>query len=147
MTEKKFIKRVCDKLPAELHSQSMTYASLSTTGTPDRYFDGPQDLWIEFKKLKSNPLNGIVVGDFSDRQKQWLARRYKHGKNAWGIVGLKCGTQGIIMRTPAAIRDGLPIEQALSIKQIAEAITEYCYGRKIVFSDERSKKTSPARRR
>ena len=121
MLEKQLIKNIHKHLSKDVHRQSMTYGSLNMTGTPDYYYDAdgilyPRkiDLWIEYKQLKSMPRNGIVIGDYSDRQDAWLNRR---GSNAWGIVGLPDRT-AVIQHTHEMRVEGTNVNTAHSYKHI-----------------------------
>ena len=106
MNEHKFTKAVVDKLPADVHVQSMTLASISHTGTPDRYIDYKSDLWVEFKQATTFGNKGYNVGGegesmLSERQKQWLRRRWKNGGNACVIVGVPSDrARGFVLETP-----------------------------------------------
>ena len=89
MNEHSFTEAVVNKLPKDVHVQSMTMASLTHTGTPDRYIDLNRDLWVEFKYAKTFGTKGYNVGEMvSERQKKWLKRRWDAGANAIVIVGV-----------------------------------------------------------
>jgi hypothetical protein len=106
MNEHGFTEAVTSKLPSDVHVQSMTLASVSHTGTPDRYFDYRADLWVEFKYAKNHGRNGFNIGVgpdsmLSDRQKLWLERRWKNGHNACVIVGVPSDrTRGFVLESP-----------------------------------------------
>lgn len=131
MLEKQLIANIHKHLNKHVHRQSMTYGSLNMTGTPDYYYDADgilyprkRDLWIEYKQLKSMPRNGIVVGNYSDRQHAWLNRR---GDNAWGIVGLPDRT-AVIQYSEALRICGSDISTAHPYKHIdvlIEAVVLY----------------------
>lgn len=104
----------------------MTTASLTTNGTPDYYYDGEGgDLWVEYKALTAMPRNGIVVGNYTELQIRWLTRRWKHGKNAVGIVGLPNRT-AVIQRGPRQLEEGTLVTDARPIKDIAQWIFDFC---------------------
>lgn len=63
---------------------SMADAAMSCVGIPDFYYDGPNDLWVEFKVVKS--MKSPVIADYSAPQLIWLRRRSANGGNAIGIV-------------------------------------------------------------
>jgi hypothetical protein len=130
MLEKAHIQAVNNQLKklGKLHSQSMTFGSLSMNGTPDRYYDGAKaDLWIEFKRLTSMPRSGIVRGDFSELQLEWMRRRAKTGNNVWGVVGLPNRTV-VIQTMPFQWTMGTPIATAVSHQTLALEIWDYCHG-------------------
>lgn len=123
MNEHSFTRAVMRLLPKEVHVQSMTTASLSYGGTPDRYVDYRHDLWIEFKYARSVSRNGVHVGKMlSELQKQWLRRRYKAGMNACVIVGLPSDrARGVVLESPSEWeQDVLPTWIATSIKSAPE---------------------------
>lgn len=103
MNEHGFTKAVLRLLPRDVHVQSMTAASLTTNGTPDRYIDYKSDLWVEFKYADtSGARNGIAVHTMiTPLQHRWLERRYNAGKNACVILGLPSDrARGLILETP-----------------------------------------------
>lgn len=133
MLEKALIAAVNKKLPKPFHSQSMTGASMHNNGTPDRYYDpeSGDDLWAEYKMLKSMPRSGIAIGDFSALQLHWMERRYfnslAHGRpNMVGIVGLPNRTV-CLQRTPAEWRTGSPVVTAITLEELATWITAFCF--------------------
>lgn len=129
LLEKNLIQRIVRRLPREIHSQSMTLGSQSFNGTPDRYFDGPvRDCWIEFKQLKTTPRSGVAVGDFSPLQLDWMLRRHRTGRNAFGFVGTADGLV-CIQTTPEQWRDGSPLTSAVTVKEAAEWIEVFCGSR------------------
>lgn len=106
MNEHQFTKAVVNKLPKDVHVQSMTLASLSTNGTPDRYLDYRRDLWVEFKMATTHGRNGYNVGAddkgmLSAKQKEWLRRRWEAGSNAMVVVGVPSDrARGFILSAP-----------------------------------------------
>lgn len=103
MNEHGFTKAVLRPLPANVHVQSMTMASLSQNGTPDRYIDLKRDLWVEFKYANTTGARkGLNIGAMlSESQKIWLGRRYAAGGNAVVIVGVPSDrTRGFVVETP-----------------------------------------------
>ena len=132
MKEKQLYAAINKLLPVPFHSQAMTGASMHSNGTPDRYYDpeGGNDLWVEYKQLTSIPRSGVVIGDYTALQLRWMERRYRnslaHGRpNQVGIVGLPNRT-AVIQRTPAEWREGSPLNEALSLKEVAAWIAEFC---------------------
>lgn len=124
--ERRLIDAVHRNLPKSVHRQSNTMVSLTTNGTPDYYYDGEEgDLWVEYKALTAMPRSGIVVGDYTALQMRWLMRRWKHGKNAVGIVGLPNRT-AVIQRGALELQEGTPVRDARPIKEIAQWIFDFC---------------------
>lgn len=107
MNEHQFTKAVVNKLPKDVHVQSMTMASLTTNGTPDRYLDYKRDLWVEFKMATSFGNKGYNVGAddksmLSGPQKTWLRRRWETGYNAVVVVGVPSDrARGFVLEEPS----------------------------------------------
>lgn len=107
MNEHSFTKAVLRILPAEVHVQSMTSASMTTNGTPDRYIDLKRDLWVEFKYASHVPRAGVNLGAnekgmLTALQKRWLKRRFNAGGNAIVVLGLPSDrTRGVVLASPA----------------------------------------------
>lgn len=123
--EKQLIQAVNRPLPKTIHHQSMTSASMTHNGTPDQYYDGGSEVWVEYKLLKAMPRSGIVVGNVSPIQLTWLERRYNnairlaHTPNVFVVVGLPIRT-AVIQRTPTEWREGTPLAHAVPIKEVTE---------------------------
>lgn len=124
MLEKQLIQAVLRQMPKDIHSQSMTFGSLSCNGTPDRYFDAPRDFWVEFKVVKAFPRSGMVVGAYTELQLRWMNRRYSNGGNVFGIVGLPDRT-AVIQRTPDEWAGGTSVTTAMSIKEVASWLVSF----------------------
>lgn len=112
MNEHTFTAAVVKKLPKDVHVQSMTFAALSSNGTPDRYIDFVSDLWVEFKYADTQGRNGYNVGKMlSEKQKEWLGRRYRRGGNCLVIVGVPSDrARGFILTSPAEWEAVVPPE-------------------------------------
>lgn len=105
MNEHAFTKAVMNKLPKDVHRQSMTPVCITAPGTPDRYIDYRRDLWAEFKMAKTHGREGYDMQDrknfISARQELWLNRRYKAGQNCCVVVGVPSDkARGFILWTP-----------------------------------------------
>lgn len=133
MKESTLVKWVKDHLPSTLHSQSMTFGSLSMNGTPDRYFDGPKgDLWVEFKQLSAMPRDGLVGGVddkkrgcYSSLQYRWMARRWSRGRNVLGVIGLP-DKRVVIQGSPTQWSNKSPISNAVPRQALIETIIDFC---------------------
>lgn len=132
MKEKDLYRAVDKLLPLGIHRQSMTGATATTNGTPDRYYDGLHgDLWVEYKMLATMPRNGVVVGKFTPLQLAWMERRYRnstnlpHGPNVIGVVGLP-NRKAVIQRSLTEWREGSRIETAVTIREVSEWIQNRC---------------------
>ena len=134
MKEKDLYRAIDKMLPKTIHRQSMTGASTTTNGTPDRYYDGPiGDLWVEYKQLSSMPRSGVAKGAYTELQLFWMERRFKnsnrlaHDPNIVGIVGLPNRT-AVIQRLPTEWREGTPVNTAKSLQEVANWIRVMCGG-------------------
>jgi hypothetical protein len=133
--EDTLVAAIVNKLPKTIHTQSMTFGSLSANGTPDRYFDGPNgDLWIEFKQIAAWPRFGMVGGVnakkrgcYSPLQADWMERRWAHGSNVLGVVGLP-DKSVVIQRSPAEWIGMSPISEKVPRTVLVELIQTICLG-------------------
>lgn len=133
MKESTFINYVVGKLPPHIHSQSMTFGSLTHGGTPDRYFDGPShDLWAEFKYIPSMPRSGLVGGVddkkrgcYSSKQFLWMCRRQAAGGNVLGIIGLR-NRMAVVQTDPEQWKYGSSIAGAIPWVEVAARIAKFC---------------------
>lgn len=128
MREKSLYQAVNRAVPKTIHRQSMTGATMVNNGTPDFYYDGPRSfLWVEYKQLNAMPRSGMARGAYTELQLMWMERRHRNGGHVVGIVGLPNRT-AVIQTTPDAWRQGSSTGTALSIKEVAAWITEFCGG-------------------
>ena len=138
MREKTLIKAIVSKLPRDIHVQSMTMASLTSNGTPDSYLDGAAgDLWIEWKQLDAMPRDAQVggvsaakarkKGTYSTQQFAWMERRWKHGGNVWGVIGLPDGNV-VLQLTPEQWRNKSSIDAAISREELLNHLVSFCTG-------------------
>lgn len=133
MKESTLVKWVKDHLPSTIHSQSMTFGSLSMNGTPDRYFDGPRgDLWVEFKQISAMPRDGLVGGVddkkrgcYSSLQYRWMARRWERGGNVLGVIGLP-DKRVVIQDDPSQWLHKSPISDAVPRQALIDLIIQRC---------------------
>jgi hypothetical protein len=113
---------------------ALTFAN----GTPDSYLDGPRaDLWVEFKAFAAMPRSGIVCcapvpdvkkqpkGHLTPLQSTWLGRRWAHGANAVVVAGLP-NKRAVLMTSPSQWLIGVPVEEAITIDEVAKWICEFC---------------------
>ena len=135
MKESTFVKYIAGKMPASVHSQSMTFGSRSFNGTPDRYFDGKfADLWVEFKYVDAMPRDGLVGrvdnkkrGCYSTLQYDWMLRRWTNGGNVLGIIALPNRT-AVIQHDPEQWRLGSSTAAAIPWLEVAKKIEHFCIG-------------------
>ena len=138
MRESGLIKKINDRLPKSIHHQSMTGASLTHNGVTDQYYDGTNtDMWIEYKQLTAMPRSGMVggvdnkkQGKYRTLQFKWMRRRYENCiaagvvPNVFGVIGLPNG-RAVIQTLPRQWEHGCEISGALTIKEIADWITDF----------------------
>lgn len=91
--ENRFIQSLHRLLPRTLHHEKMH--NMYRGGTADVWYDGLDDLWIEYKYLPRQPQRGNVVANLSELQKQWLRGRYDNGRAVAVIVG--CPKGGVVL--------------------------------------------------
>lgn len=143
MLEKSLIASIHNKLPKDLHHQSMTGASMSNNGILDHYYDGPEsDMWIEYKQRDSMPRNGVLnvapdptrkynPGHLTTLQLRWAKRRHMHGANAFVMVGLPDRTV-VLLRFPSEWEHDVRLSHATiyTRDEAAQWITDFCNGTK-----------------
>lgn len=86
--ENTFISGVHKHLPSleVLHREKMNNPFRS--GTADWWYSGSKaDLWVEYKYIPKLPVKALILPDLSERQKDWLAGRYREGRNVAVVVG------------------------------------------------------------
>lgn len=140
MVETGLVKAIHRHLPKDYYTHSNTLSSQTTTGIPDRYYDGEgcYDLWVEYKMLDAMPRDGIVGrvdnkkrGCYRTRQYEWMERRWNnsydlpHGPNVIGVIGLP-NRKAVIQTTPTEWREGSSIASAISFKEVAAWIRDFC---------------------
>lgn len=131
MNEHGFTRAVTRLLPSDVHCQSMTAASASFAGTPDRYLDYKRDLWVEFKYAKHVSRNGINVGDMlSPLQRRWLRRRFDAAGNACVVVGVPSDrARGFVLDDPAVWEGVVTQDWVLHNIHNAPELAAYLIGR------------------
>lgn len=106
VNEHSYTRAITKALPEHIHVQSMTSASLTNNGTPDRYLDGPKnDLWVEFKFLPRPPKILRPYDLLSANQLRWLQRRAgdRINPNAIVVIGFKVSERkamGLVLDVP-----------------------------------------------
>lgn len=127
MNEHSFTRAITRLLPSDIHCQSMTAASMTYAGTPDRYIDWHRDLWIEFKYVKRIGRAGVNMGDMvSALQKRWLLRRFLAGGNACVVCGVPSDrTRGFVLETPAEWSSIVPRETVIEKIKPAPELAAY----------------------
>lgn len=94
MNEHGYIRSIHRKLPKNLYIWKINdnYAG----GVPDAYYSGNKnDLWLEYKYLKTIPKRNDTVIDFtkmlSPLQQKWLKERHNEGRNVGVVIGSEFG--------------------------------------------------------
>lgn len=74
-----------------LHREKMN--NPYSSGTPDFWFSGKQDLWVEYKWLPRDPQRGVVVPTklLNALQAEWLRNRHAEGRTVAVIIGCPSG--------------------------------------------------------
>lgn len=91
--EGQFYSSVHKHLPPKpvLHREKMN--NPYSSGTPDFWFSGNRDLWIEYKWLPRDPQRGVVVPTklLSPLQADWLRKRHNEGRAVAVVIGCPSG--------------------------------------------------------
>jgi len=91
--EGQFYTSVHKHLPPKpaLHREKMN--NPYSSGTPDFWFSGKRDLWIEYKWLPRDPQRGVVVPTklLSPLQADWLRKRHSEGRAVAVVIGCPSG--------------------------------------------------------
>jgi hypothetical protein len=84
-------------LPGEIYCESMS--NQFKGGTPDRYYENDQILWVEYKFFKTVPGEINLVGKtvLSPKQVNWLSRCHHNGHQVAVIVGMP-DRKGVILK-------------------------------------------------
>lgn len=77
--------------PKVLHREKMN--NPYSSGTPDFWFSGKRDLWIEYKWLPRTPQRGSVKPAklLSTLQADWLRSRHAEGRSVAVVIGCPAG--------------------------------------------------------
>jgi hypothetical protein len=130
--ETTFKNAVNKRLKGKLHNQT-TYTPYYS-GTPDHWYSGNHDLWIEYKFNGSVPTRTVRSWEtlLEPAQYRWMTSRQAEGRNTWVVCGYKNGRngKGFVLRCPSAYLDKENFENALlTTRQISEQIKQLCdYG-------------------
>jgi hypothetical protein len=122
-----------------LHNQT-TYTPYYS-GTPDHWYSGNHDLWVEYKFNGSVPTKIVRSWEtlLEPAQYRWCNRRSQEGRNVWVVCGYTNGRngKGFILRDPGVYLDKHLFEIALmTTQQISQQIRQFCdYGYN--FNDDR----------
>jgi hypothetical protein len=127
-----FIDAIHSKMESDVFRQAM--AVMMSNGTPDRYYDGNRDLWVEYKWLPKPPKRKFVP-NLSQLQLRWLQRRHAAGANAWVIVGFPpnegatVGKVGIVVTDPREWELGVDPKKYLPMtpQGLATRIRDYVH--------------------
>ncbi len=124
--ERTFTLGVNKHLVPGLHHEGM--ANPYRGGTPDHWYSGTRDLWIEYKfvKLPKRPDTVIDFG-LSALQVRWITQRADEGRNVWVIVGCKEG--GVAFRGTSWGRAWSVAEfkERLSTRaELGQCISDFC---------------------
>jgi hypothetical protein len=96
-------------------------------GTPDHWYSGKRDLWIEYKFVKFRPKITSWENILEPMQWEWCNYRFHEGRNIWVVLGYKDGKSGIILRIPEIEIQRVRFDTFLQpIRQIANEINNFC---------------------
>lgn len=119
--ETRFYRRVNEKLPHEIHRQKIS--SLYGNGTPDFWYSGAKDGWVEFKWLIKLSRNGVdPLKLLSPLQALWINRRYREGRLILVIIG---SPKGCSILENGAWNARVAVEDfRYSISEVSAVLTE-----------------------
>lgn len=100
--ENRFIASIHRVLPKSIYREKMHNPYRG--GTPDVWYSGERDAWIEYKWINAVPKKGVVIPALSELQKKWLEDRFAEGRSVFVVVG--CPLGAIIFRNPAEWETG-----------------------------------------
>lgn len=125
--ENQFISSVHKYLPPKdtLHREKMN--NPYSSGTADWWYSGNKaDLWCEYKYLPKLPVRANILPELSELQKEWLAGRYREGRNVAVVVGSPEGAvvyrelEWLLPLTPAEFRGRALSRQELAVWLVSE---------------------------
>lgn len=114
--ENRFIHRVHKHLPSKIYREKMHNPYRG--GTPDVWYSGGRDCWIEYKW--SAKRSGLLIPDLSPLQTKWISDRTSEGRLVFVVVGSPTGAAWI-HNLPTG-DDGTRYTD----KEVAELITLAC---------------------
>lgn len=112
---------------SELYREKM--ANPYRGGTPDYWYSGQLDLWVEWKFIKAPKLGTTMIDlcrTLSALQQKWLADRSREGRNVWVIVG--CAQGGVVFQQGgwnAPLQASEFKARLVERKELARAITNF----------------------
>jgi hypothetical protein len=134
--ESNFIERVHGRLPKSIYREKMSNPYRS--GTPDCWYSGQRDLWIEYKYAVLPKRPGTYIDfDVSPLQRRWIESRRLEGRDVWLVVG--CSVGGGIFKV--GFPDGMACitfkGHVITIREVAQSIYIFCNeGRKNLQTEE-----------
>ena len=85
------------------------------------------DLWIEYKFLRSHPRELRWKGYLSKLQLRWATERTREGRNVWVAFGYLGSAEGILIRSSRTIFRGPTLKPHIqTVKEIAHEINHFC---------------------
>ena len=125
--ESRFIERVHTRLPIAKLFYREKMANPYRSGTPDVWYSGKNDLWVEYKYVALPARAGSYIHfDVSPLQKRWIDNRRLEGRDVWLIVGSSVG--GLIFRDdfPDGMVKHLYMQRVQTVIAVAEALLSFC---------------------
>jgi hypothetical protein len=125
-------KNAVNKKLTGLHNQT-TYTPYYS-GTPDHWYSGNHDLWIEYKFNGAVPTRTVRSWEtlLEPKQYRWCDNRQREGRNVWVVCGYKNGRNGMgfILKDETVYLVKKNFEDALmTTQQISDQIKQFCdYG-------------------
>ena len=92
-------------------------------GTPDHWYSGKRDLWIEYKFVRSRPKFMSWKSLLDPLQYRWCKARHAEGRSVWVMVGYKSNLEGFVLMSPRSIISNI---KPITVQDLANKITRYC---------------------
>ena len=119
--ETRFYRRVNNHVPHEIYRQKIS--ALYSNGTPDFWYSGLKDGWVEFKwqpKLSRNGVDPLKL--LSPLQALWINRRFCEGRLVLVVIGTPVGC--VILENGAWNRRVAAEEFCYSVSAVSAVLTE-----------------------
>lgn len=125
MTETTFWQSLRKKLVPRVYALKLNLRF--TAGVPDCWLSGSKDdLWLELKYVQKLPPAVDCTKLLSERQQDWIRRRYAEGRNVGVLIGSPDGHvyYPCLSWQDQQLTRGRFLELAQSTKEVAEMLIE-----------------------
>lgn len=97
-----------------------------SSGTPDHWYSGAHDLWVEYKYLSHIPRNIDLANPrlLTKHQQNWIKQKRKQGRTVWVILG--CYAGGVVVKRGTQLTREQFWARMKTRKEIAQEIDKQC---------------------